>query len=407
MKHRIEEELPHRNLQHEESTGRSRLGLYFALYLLYAAGMLGTVLATNLIQFYIFFELMLVPSYFLIAQFGYGNRNRIGFMYFLWTHLGALVLLAGILTAGLLAGGLDYATLATNGVPGFAAGFVGVLVAVGLFVKLAAFGLHIWLPYAHAEAPTPISALLSPAMIGIGGYALIRLLVFLLPASYAAISLGIAVWGLITMFYGGVMALTQDDLKRLLAYSSVSQMGYLIFGAASADSLGITGGVFQYVSHGTGKAILFMVAGAIILQARGLRSISRMGGLSRMMPTTAVGAMIGFLVIVGVPPLNGFQSEWMLFAGALARAVADGSAARLALAVLALAATPLTAGYTLWAMKRIFFGRLPEHLFGVREAPLSVLGPILFLAVLSIVLGIYPAPIVDRLIPAVRSVFGG
>jgi NADH-quinone oxidoreductase subunit M len=402
MGHRI-----HELVEDEGADPGVKAGLYQFLYLFYAAGMLGTVLATNLIQFYIFFEVMLIPSFFLISEFGYGDRARISLMYFLWTHIGALVLLAGILALGFTAGGFDFNQVAAARLhPALTIG-VGIAVTVGLFVKLAAFGLHIWLPYAHAEAPTPISALLSPAMIGIGAYAFIRILVALQPAAYQTVALGAAIWGLITMVYGGAMALMQDDVKRLLAYSSVSQMGYIIFGSATAYYLGISGAVFQYVSHGTGKAMLFMVAGALILQTNGLRSISKMGGLASKLPLTATGALLGFLTLIGVPPLNGFQSEWILFAGALAGAQAEGSALRMGLAVLALLATPLTAGYTLWAMKRIFFGPRPPELEGVREAPLTVTGPILFLGFVALLLGIYPAPITGRLIPFMMKALGG
>ena len=130
--------------------------------------MLGTVLATNLIQFYIFFELMLIPSFFLISEFGYGERQKISVMYFLWTHVGAVSLLAGILTVGYFGGSFNFVEIAESGLPGSIRIWVAIAISFGLLMKLAAAGLHVWLPYAHAESPTPISALLSPAMIGIG-----------------------------------------------------------------------------------------------------------------------------------------------------------------------------------------------------------------------------------------------
>jgi len=299
MKHRIEEEIENIDEDKKSKVFNEKISLYFMYYMMYAAGMLGTVLATNLIQFYIFFEIMLIPSFFLIAQFGYGDRVKISLMYFLWTHVGALILLAGLLTTGLLSGNFDMSLINASTIDLNIRIWISIAMTVGLFVKLAAFGLHIWLPHAHAEAPTPISALLSPAMIGIGGYAIIRLLIVLLPSAYQNIAFAVSIWGLITMIYGGVMALAQDDIKRLLAYSSVSQMGYIIFGIASTFYVGIAGSVFQYVSHGTGKAILFMAAGSIILQTNGIRSISKLGGLASKLPITTTAALIGVLAIIG------------------------------------------------------------------------------------------------------------
>jgi NADH-quinone oxidoreductase subunit M len=278
---------------------------------------------------------------------------------------------------------------------------------VGLLVKMAAFGLHIWLPHAHAEAPTPISALLSPAMIGIGGYAIVRIVMYLLPSAFLAISTVLSVWAVITMFYGGAMALVQDDIKRLLAYSSVSQMGYILLGISSVQVLGVSGAMFQYVTHGLGKGILFMVAGAVILQAHGLRSISKMGGLASKMPITATAALIGFLTIMGIPPTTGFISEFLIFAGAFKGAFALSSTLRIGLSILGVISTALTAGYSLWAVKRIFFGKLPDELSHVTEPPLTVTGPLLVLATVSVVLGIFPDVVERLLLPAVKVIVGG
>src|ERR1044071_9144497 len=302
----------------EEQYTNQQMGLYFALYLTFSMGMLGTVLATNLIEFYVFFELMLVPSFFLVAFYGYGERKRIALMFFFWTHAGAVVLLLGLLAMGLFAGGFDYDTVRENvsKIPSQWLVLIIFSLVIGLGVKLAAFILHIWLPYAHSEAPTPISALLSPAMIGIGAYGLLRLWLELLVGDYSQYSIYINLWGLATMIYGGAMAMMQDDIKRVLAYSSISQMGYILFGIGSESVLGITGATFMYVTHGLGKAILFMMAGSIILQT-GTRSMSKLGGLAGKMPYTAVIAMIGALTIIGIPPTSGFMAEWILFNGVL------------------------------------------------------------------------------------------
>jgi NADH-quinone oxidoreductase subunit M len=416
MLHKIAEEYHH----HMESTTGSpvkmevqvpttvlnhNIGLYYALYLVFSMGMLGTVLASNLVQFYVFFELMLVPSFFLVAFYGYGAKKRIALMFFFWTHVGAVVLLLSLIAMGLSVGSFDMADIRESAIAGELLPWIAVALIVGLSVKLAIFLVHIWLPYAHAEAPTPISALLSPAMIGIGGYALMRLLMVLLPNTYQDASLYLSIWAFITMAYGGAMALMQDDVKRLLAYSSISQMGYLLFGFASMNAIGVTGSVLLYVSHGTGKALLFMMAGVLILQV-GTRSFSKLGGLGGKLPITGVTAMIGGLAIMGIPPTNGFMAEWMLFYGALQIALAEGSWLRIVVFALAMSTTVLTAGYILWMMKRIFFGKLPEGYQKVKEASFYMTAPMMALAVLTIIIGIFPEIFTSRIVPFMQEIVG-
>ena len=378
-------------LVEKESYVRTQTGLYFALYLTFSMGMLGTVLATNLIEFYVFFELMLVPAFFMVAFYGYGAKRRIALMFFFWTHVGAVILLLGLLAMGFFAGGFDYVTVKENAskIPAEWMSLIIFSLVIGLGVKLAAFGLHIWLPYAHAEAPTPISALLSPAMIGIGAYGLLRLWMDLLTGDYTQYSIYINLWGLVTMIYGGAMALMQDDIKRVLAYSSISQMGYILFGLGSESVLGISGATLMYVSHGLGKALLFMMAGSIILQT-GTRSMSQLGGLAGKMPYTAVLAMIGGLTIIGIPPTSGFMAEWITFSGALQSGVENAETLRVVVFALGLVATLLTAGYILWMYKRIFFGKIPEKLIHVRDSNRYITVTMAFLAAMTLIVGVYP-----------------
>src|ERR671914_1687071 len=384
----------------------NQVALYFALYLTFSMGMLGTVLATNLIQFYVFFELMLVPSFFLIAFYGYGARRRIALMFFFWTHVGAVVLLLGLLAMGFFAGGFDFETIKANAsnIPAQWLPLIVFALVIGLGVKLAAFLLHIWLPYAHAEAPTPVSALLSPAMIGIGAYGLLRLWLELLTGSYVEYSLYINLWGLGTMIYGGAMALMQDDIKKVLAYSSISQMGYILFGLSSESILGITGAVMMYVTHGLGKAILFMMAGSIILQT-GTRSMSKLGGLAGNMPYTAVLAMIGALTIIGIPPTSGFMSEWILFGGVLQTALSQEDSFRVVLFGFGILTTVLSSAYILWMYKRIFFGKIPERLVNVKDSSAYITATMAVLAGLTLLLGVYPDPILNPITNYFESVF--
>ena len=383
-----------------------QIGLYFALYMIFSMGMLGTVLATNLIEFFVFFELMLVPSFFLVAFYGYGARLRIALMFFFWTHVGAVVLLLGLLAMGFFAGGFDFATVKANvaKIPGEWLSIIVFALVLGLGVKLAAFLLHIWLPYAHAEAPTPISALLSPAMIGIGAYGLLRLWLELLTGSYAQYSLYINMWGLATMIYGGAMAMMQDDIKRVLAYSSISQMGYILFGLGSESILGISGATLMYVTHGLGKGILFMMAGSIILQT-GSRSMSKLGGLAGKMPYTAVIAMIGGLTIIGIPPTSGFMSEWILFNGVLQSGIHDGNSLRVAIFGFGILTTVLSSAYILWMYKRIFFGKIPAQLVHVKDSNRYITVTMAVLAGLTLIIGVYPNPLLNPIVGYIQGMF--
>ena len=395
MEHRFHEQ------EHEtgEHIGNKTYASYYTLYLLYAVGMMGTVLSMNLIQFYLFYELMLVPSWAMINNYGYGERERIGMMYFLWTHVGAVILLAGILTSYWVTGSFEISALASVvGSP--LAGWIAIAMLIGFFTKMAVFGLHIWLPYAHAEAPTPISALLSPAMIGIGAYAATRLVVIPMQPVFSQFSLIFSIWAVVTLTYGGLMALAQDDIKRFLAYSSVSQMGYIFLGLASATAYGVSGSIFHYISHGLGKCILFCVAGVLMTRA-GTRSIKQMGGLADRMPVTATLALIGFFIIGGVPPTIGFISKFLIFSGVFKGALDASvfSPDQLIVAVVSIIMTALTIGYSLWTVRRIFFGPLPESLKEVKEAPALMLVPMLVFAALAILIGIYPKLVTDYLLP--------
>lgn len=391
MEHRFHE------WEHEthEKKGNDAYASYFALYLLYTVGMLGTVMSTNLIQFYVFYELMLIPSWLLINNYGYGDREKIGMIYFMWTTIGAVILLAGILAAYAITGSFEISSL-TQLIGVSNAGWIAMAMLFAFFTKMAVFGLHTWLPFAHAEAPTPISALLSPAMIGIGAYAALRLVIIPMTPVFQTFSWVFTLWALVTMVYGGLMALTQDDIKRFLAYSSISQMGYIFLGLASVTPNGEVGAMFHYVSHGFGKAILFLVAGVLISQTA-TRSIKKMGGLADRMPWTAVMALIGFLTIGGVPPTMGFMSKFFIFAGVFNNQLATPELVWAG--IVGIIMTILTIGYAFWTIRRVFYGPLPEHLKQVKEAPMMMLIPIVVFAVLVIVLGIWPTLITDYLSP--------
>ena len=250
---------------------------------------------------------MLVPAFFLIALYGYSTRKRVSLMFFFWTHVGAVLLLLGMLAMGLFAGGFDFETIKSNvsKIPSQWMTLIVFAVVIGIAVKLGAFLLHIWIPHTYAESPTPISALIAGPMSAIGVYALLRIWIDLLAISYSDYSIYINFWGVVTMVYGGAMALMQDDIKKLLAYSSISHMGYIIFGLGSQSMLGVTGSALMWIPHALGETILFLMAGSLILRTN-TRSMSNLGGIARKMPYTATIAMIAVLTMIGVPSHNWF-----------------------------------------------------------------------------------------------------
>ncbi len=349
----------------EMGLGEDAWSIYHSLYLLFAAGMIGTGLAGNAILFYIFLELTLIPSFLLIALYGYGDRFRIALLYLVWTHIGSTLFLLGVLLAGWHSAGkafnifLAREGLLVNGwgylLPPLVLQAALAMVIVGLAVKMAMFLLHVWLPYAHAEAPTPISALLSPVLIGIGAYGILRFAAQTAPHMFASLSWLLLLWALVTMIYGGLVAMAQDDVKRFLAYSSVSQMGYLMLGLSSANTLGYTGAMLHYVAHAFGKAALFMMAGVLIVAVH-TRSMSRMGGLARLLPLTAAAALIGFLHLMGVPPTIGIWSKYLILRGF---AAANVHGLFVAVAIAVIVGTTLTAVYSLVGFRRIFLGPIP------------------------------------------------
>ena len=368
---------------------------YMALLLIFNAGMLGVVLATNLFLFYIFWELMLIPSYFLIAYWGTGRPRIIGFKYFVFTHAGALAMLFGIIWIYALYGSLEFSELASLIGVRSETLYIAVLIFIGAAVKMAVFPFHTWLPDAHAEAPTPISVLLSGVMIKTGVYAFARIILGLFPWTVPTMLPSLAVLAVVTMIWGGVMALVQNDVKRLLAYSSVSQMGYILFGLASMAPTGVAGGIFHVLNHGFAKGLLFMAAGVLIHELNE-RDLRKLGGLAPKMPLTAVAMLLGGLSIAGTPPLGGFASEWMIFGGGMEAGLTLYTA-------VAIVATAITAGYYLRMVRVIFFLQPRLDLTRVREAPSSMAAPMAVLITLVIILGFLNYPITSIISSSVNQ----
>ena len=398
-----------------------RPGLYYSLMVWFVAAMVGVVYATNLLQFFVFYELMLLPAFLLIYVYGVSEdaaeREKNAIQFWVWTAVGGLISLFAVLmiwgtvmtdssfVASLgSASPLDLDALYSYSFPVDTAKLIGVIFLLGFGIKLGLVPLHIWAPLAYREAPIPVLVLLSGAMTKTAAYGVIRIVIPLFLSVLKDFSTGLLVISLITMFYGAILAISQKDLKMMLAYSSISQLGYLMFGYSSMTIIGVNGAAFQLINHGILASLMFFCAGAIKMKT-GTMEFAKLGGLAPKMPVLATIFVTGSLALAGTPPLSAFAGEWMIFAGVAQRTVMGtiGQPYYLVLTVLGVIATGLTAGYYLWAVRRVFFGQVPETLSGVTDGPRTplVIGAILTFFV--ILLGVYPALLWNIVMPVINN----
>ena len=376
---------------------------YYALLLLMIAGMNGLVLATDLFNIYLFLEVAAVASYALVA-FGLGHDElEASFKYLMLSAVAsAFILLAIVILFG-LTGGTGFGAVASGlkmlNVK-YVVGFCSALFLMGFGLKAAIVPFHSWLPDAHPSAPAPISAMLSGVLIKVSGvYAMMRIFlnVFGLTPPLTTV---LSVLAILSIFVGALAALGQKDIKRMLAYSSISQIGYVILGFAIGSPLGILGALFHLFNHALFKSLLFLNAGAVE-QSTGTRSLDKMGGLAKRMPLTAATSAIGSLSIAGVPPLNGFWSKLLIIIALVEKNM-------YMLAFLAVLGSVITLWYYLVLQRNAFFGQLHETWKAVREAPFWMSASTVMLALLCIAIGLlFPLIIKSWLQPATDVLSGG
>jgi multicomponent Na+:H+ antiporter subunit D len=378
-------------------------GAFYALLLVMLAGMNGLVLSTDLFTIYLFLEAAAISSYGLIAFGLKQDELEASLKYLLLSVVATAFILLGIVILFSLTGTLELAKigagLAALAEPR-AAGLVAGLFLMGFGLKAAMVPFHAWLPDAHSSAPAPISAMLSGVLIKVlGVYALARILltVFGITPELAQV---LMIFGCLSILVGAFLALGQNDIKRMLAYSSVSQIGYIILGLGSGTAFGILGALFHILNHATAKSLLFLNAGALE-HATGTRELDKMGGLARRMPVTAGTSVIGSLAISGVPPLNGFWSKLFILIGLL-------QAQFYIPALVAALAGILTLWYYLILQRRAFFGVLNETWSQIREAPLGMSAAVVLLGAACILIGIlFPLALLNWVQPAAGILAGG
>jgi NADH-quinone oxidoreductase subunit M len=379
----------------------SRTPIFYGLLMLFAIGMSGTTLADAMFLFYIFWELMLVASCALIAIWGEGeHRGAVAIKYFIFTHLGSLMVLVGLLLLYNATGNDSFSALRAGVTlaPGLVTTATALFI-VGFCVKMAIFPLHLWLPDAHAVAPMPVTIMLAAAMLSMGTYGILRFpLSIFSSAQMAPFAVPMMVAGIVSELYGALMALAEQDIKRIIAYSSVSQMGYILFGLGTLTHDGIAGSTLHVIFHAIVKALLFMGVG-LVVRATGRRRITHIGGLGSAMPLVALCIGTGALAIAGMPPLCIFDSEWMIFAGGF-------HTAHIGLSILTLFGSLLTVAYALWFVGRILFSARPEGLT-IDRPPWAMVAPTVLLTALALIEGLFPAPVFNWVDQALNLILGG
>jgi formate hydrogenlyase subunit 3/multisubunit Na+/H+ antiporter MnhD subunit len=385
MEHRFEE---------MELSVESEFRKYIFLYDLYAASMLWLVYSGNLILLYVFLEIALITAFLLIYFYGYGNRQWVGQLYLIWSLIAGVLTLAGFIIIALSNNTLALSSETIEGITSVGK-IAWVFIFVGMVIELPVLGPHVWLPWAHAEAPTPLSALLSPLTVGLAGYVLLR--IALIDYSFIVeYRMPILAYAILSSIYAGFSVFKQTDFKRLLAYSTVSQMGYML-AALCLGPFGLIGLVIQYMSHAFGKSILFSSAGGIIAVHHGLRDINKMGGLHDSIPAISNAAVLGFLNLGGVLTV-GMLGEFFILRGVVDTFGITVKSLPILLAIIFMFI--LSVWYGFYTIKKVFYGKPKDtkmlDISGYLYVPLFIIG------ILSVLL-LFP-PLSTELIPGLKGV---
>jgi len=370
---------------------------FYAMLLILQTGSLGVFASLDMVLFYVFFELTLIPMYFLIGIWGGEGRIQATLKFFIYTLVGSLIMLVGLLYLGFHAGEAINAGVFTTdwrllSSPEYTIGLVEqtylfLAFALAFCIKVPLFPFHTWLPYAHTEAPTAGSVVLAAIMLKMGTYGLIRFCIPMFPNATMEFAPYMAALAVIGIIYGALVAMVQKDVKKLVAYSSVSHLGFVVLGIFAFNTTAVQGAIIQNINHGLSTGALFLIVG-MIYDRRHTRNISEFGGLSSVMPVFAVMFMLATLSSIGLPGLNGFVGEFMILIGAFNSELLNNNW----YGILATSGVILAAVYMLWMFQRVMFGPVTndenKDLADLNAREIGLLVPVM---IFIIWIGVYPS----------------
>lgn len=365
----------------------SRIREYMMAFLILETLMIGTFSALDLVLFYLFFEGGLIPMFLIIGVWGGPRRVYASFKFFLYTLLGSVLMLLAIMALYWNAGTTDIPTLMSTAVPRNLQTWAWLAFFASFAVKMPMWPVHTWLPDAHVEAPTAGSVILAAILLKMGGYGFLRFSLPMFPLASHDFAPLVFTMSVIAITYTSLVALVQDDMKKLIAYSSVAHMGFVTMGIFAGTTQGVAGGVFQMISHGIVSGALFLCVG-VVYDRLHTREISAYGGLVNRMPFYAFAFMVFTMANVGLPGTSGFVGEFLTLIGTFKVSIPTATVATIGVI--------LSAGYALWLYRRVIFGVFDKpQLAGMKDLTwreMVTLGP---LVVLTILFGVYPKPILD------------
>ena len=371
---------------------------YYACLLVLASSVIGVFTALDFLLFFLFWELELFPMYLLISVWGSGRKEYSAMKFVLYTIAGSAFMLVGILVLAFSANTFDIEVLSQTDFQDtlIPLGWVFFFLFVGFAVKLPIVPLHTWLPDAHSDAPTAVSVMLAGVLLKMGGYGLIRISITMMPGIAEDWDVWFAAIGAISVLYGAFITLRQTDVKRLIAYSSVSHMGLVLLGIGALGNVGLVGATYQMLAHGLITGLMFVMVG-LMYERTHTREIARLGGLARQMPLIATGMVFAGLGSLGLPALAGFIAEITVFLGTFQKyewAV-----------LMSIFGVVLSAGYVLWMLQRVVFGPVKHEWDGVTDQRhwwehTVVIG----LVALVVLLGVYPDLMTEMIAPAIDSI---